>query len=87
MATYFIHQHEGWLAGDQLLDDLFKAGFVVKLFEADGDSNAGLEDRSGEGRVPEPDLMWRFAERQPQYAKELKLRQPLLNKGRRKPRI
>jgi hypothetical protein len=83
MPDYSINS-QGWLSGDGLLAQLFEAGFVVKLFSADGTSNAGLESVDGEGRVPEVDLMWRFAERQPQYAKELRLRQPLLNKGRRK---
>jgi hypothetical protein len=86
MPDYDINS-QGWLSGDVLLTQLFEAGFVVKLFEADGTSNAGLESMDGEGRVPEPDLMWRFAEHQPRYAKELKLRQPLLNKRRGKTRV
>jgi hypothetical protein len=87
MTPDYSINSQGWLSGDGLLADLHEAGFVVKLFSADGTSNAGLESVDGEGRVPEPDLMWRFAERQPQYTKELKLRQPLLNKRRGKTRI
>lgn len=83
---YDIDRKTGALLGDEVLDRLARAGFIVKLYTFEGQSNAGLDEANGNGGVPEPDLMWAFAERQAVYAKELRLRQPLLNKGKRKGR-
>jgi hypothetical protein len=74
---------EGSLLGDEVLSELASGHFHVRLFEYADECNAGIEDVTGQGRVPDPILMWQFAERQVGYTKELKLRQPLL-KARRK---
>jgi hypothetical protein len=80
----FTIMASGGLAGDALLAELWSKGFIVKLY-TDGElSQAGLEDTSGEGGVPDPVLMWRFAEMQERYTKELRLRRPLLLKRARK---
>ena len=84
--TYDIDIKTGALLGDDVLERLARVGFMVKLYTFEGDSNAGLEDVKGQGMVPDPDLMRAFADKQPLYAKELRLRQPLLNKGKRKGR-
>ena len=76
----------GCLVGDKLLTELWCMGFGVKLFEAHGTSNAGLESLDGEGRVPGIDMLKRFADQQARYAKELRIRNALLKqktKGRK----
>jgi hypothetical protein len=83
--TYTISAN-GNLLGDEFLARLWASRFVVKLFSEPGHEQAGLEDVTGEGRVPGHSDLWIFAERQERYTKELKLRQPLLNKARRKGR-
>ena len=77
-------QPNGALMGDRLLDDLLAKGFIVKLFTDGPDSQAGLEDSRNAGTVPEFELLWRFADMQDKYTKELRLRQPLLNRRKRK---
>jgi hypothetical protein len=81
-AGYMINA-AGYLVGDPLLTELWSAGFGVKLFEFGEDSNAGLESMDGEGRVPERDMMLRFADMQTKYRKELRIRQALLKQKRK----
>lgn len=75
----------GCLAGDPLLTELWSMGFGVKLFVSGEDKNAGLESLDGEGRVPDMEMLRRFAAVQPAYRKELLIRVALLKqKGKRR---
>jgi hypothetical protein len=85
MSDYIITA-TGSLIGDEFLGRMWANSFAVKLFVDGENAQAGLEDTTGEGRVPAHEDLWTFSERQRLYTKELKLRQPLLNKKRRKGR-
>ncbi len=67
---------KGQLTGDDLLAELHRAGFQVKMFG----EQAGLEDVTGQGQAPDWNLLWAFAEMQDAYGKELRLRQPSTEK-------
>ena len=86
MSDYII-MASGGLAGDEFLAKLWAVHFIVKLFQFEEQSNAGLEDTTGEGRVPDFEDLWLFSERQPAYAKELRIRQALLTKMTRKRKL
>ena len=73
----------GCLVGDDLLTELWCAGFGVKLFVYEQDVNAGLESLDGQGRVPDMPLMLRFAAMQANYRNELRFKQsPLKRHGK-----
>jgi hypothetical protein len=67
---------EGSLVGDAFLSELMADGFHVRLFG----EQAGLEDVTGQGRVPTTPLLRTFADRQEAYGRELRLRRMPLSK-------
>ena len=82
----YVVTAQGHLLGDEFLARLWADNFVVKLFSEPFHSQAGLEDMTGEGRVPDAADLMLFAQRQERYSKELKLRSTVLKFGRRKGR-
>ena len=63
----------GGLAGDDLLNALQVAGFVVRRYGA----QAALDDDSGQGRVPPMPLLYRFSDKQADFSLALRaLRAP-----------
>ena len=83
MVGSYVVTANGNLIGDEFLAELWANKFVIKLFTNGAESQAGIYDETGLGRVPAHLDLWTFAQRQDRYSKELKLRSPLKRGGKR----